>query len=86
MPDAGLNEVEFHGYGGPRAIQPERRPMDALANVQLGVNYVNLRKPDLAVKYLKEAKRLDPGHFSTPQLALYEIYLRSGDRKVHPGA
>lgn len=53
-----------------------KRPQDALANSQLGMNYFALGKLDLAEKYLLEARRLDPGHFSHPQLLLAEIYLR----------
>jgi Tfp pilus assembly protein PilF len=55
------------------------RPRDALANSQLGMNYFELGKLDLAEKYLLEACRLDPGHFSHPQLLLSEIYLRRHD-------
>jgi tetratricopeptide (TPR) repeat protein len=56
-----------------------KRPADALANSQFGMNYFQLGKPDLAEKYLLEARRLDPGHFSHPQLLLAEIYLRRHD-------
>jgi tetratricopeptide (TPR) repeat protein len=56
------------------------RPNDALANSQLGMNYFALGKMDLAEKYLLEAVRLDPAHFSHPQLLLAEIYLRHNDR------
>jgi tetratricopeptide (TPR) repeat protein len=56
------------------------RPKDALANSQLGMNYFALGKLDLAKKYLLEAKRIDPAHFSHPQMLLAEIYYRSGDR------
>ena len=56
-----------------------KRPQDALANSQLGMNYFALGKADLAEKYLLEASRLDPGHFSHPQLLLAEIYLRRHD-------
>ncbi len=59
------------------------RPEDALANSQMGMNYFALGRMDLARKYLDEARRIDPGHFSRPQLLLAEICLRSGD---HPGA
>jgi len=55
------------------------KPQDALANSQLGLNYFMLGKLDLAEKYLLEARRLDPGHFSHPQITLAEIYLRRGD-------
>lgn len=54
----------------------EERPGDALANAQLGMNYFLLENDDLALKYLRRAKRLDPAHFSHPQLVLAEIYLR----------
>lgn len=52
------------------------RPNDALANSQLGMTYFAMGKADLALKYLNEARRLDPGHFSNPQLLAAEIYLR----------
>ncbi|HXF25662.1 MAG TPA: hypothetical protein VN610_00230, partial [Bryobacteraceae bacterium] len=39
----------------------------------------SLRKMDLAEKYLLEAEKLDPGHFSHPQLFLAQIYLRHRD-------
>jgi Tfp pilus assembly protein PilF len=55
-----------------------RRPKDALANSQLGMTYFGLGKYDLAERYLLEARRLDPGHFSHPQLLLAEIYIRRG--------
>jgi Flp pilus assembly protein TadD len=58
------------------------RPADPLANSQLGMTYFNLNRPELAEKYLREAVRLDPGHFSHPQLYLAEIHLRKGDRKA----
>jgi tetratricopeptide (TPR) repeat protein len=54
------------------------RPSDALANSQLGMTYFMLGKPDLAEKYLEEARKLDPAHFSHPQLFLAEIHLRRG--------
>jgi tetratricopeptide (TPR) repeat protein len=56
------------------------RPNDALANSQLGMSYFYLDKLDLAQKYLTTAKRLDPAHFSHPQLMLAEIALRRQDR------
>lgn len=57
-----------------------RRPNDALANSQLGMTYFGLGRFDLAEKYLLEAIRLDPAHFSHPQLTLAEIYIRRGDK------
>jgi len=53
-----------------------RRPNDPLANAQFGLTYLGMGKLQLAEKYLLEARRLDPSHFSHPQLLLAEIYLR----------
>jgi tetratricopeptide (TPR) repeat protein len=58
------------------------RPQETLANSQLGMNYLFLDRLDLALKYLKEAKRLDPGHFTYPQVYLAEIYSKQHDRKA----
>jgi len=55
------------------------RPNDALANSQLGLTYFAVNNFDLAVKYLEIARRLDPAHFSHPQLVLAEIHLRRGE-------
>jgi tetratricopeptide (TPR) repeat protein len=52
------------------------RPQDALANSQLGMTYFAVNNLDLAEKYLEIAKRLDPAHFSHPQMTLAEIHLR----------
>jgi tetratricopeptide (TPR) repeat protein len=57
------------------------RPNDALANAQLGMVYFGLQKMDLAEKHFREAVRLDPAHFSHPQLFLAEIHVRRGDRR-----
>jgi Tfp pilus assembly protein PilF len=56
------------------------RPNDALANSQLGINYFHLGQMEKAEQYLATAERLDPSHFSHPQLLLAEIYARRGDR------
>ncbi|HJT86734.1 MAG TPA: tetratricopeptide repeat protein [Bryobacteraceae bacterium] len=56
------------------------RPNDALANSQLGVTYFLLGDLDLAVKYLQQARQIDPAHFSNPQLLLYQIHMRRGER------
>jgi len=58
------------------------RPNDALANSQLGLTYFYVENFDLAVKYLEIARRLDPSHFSHPQLVLAEIYLRRDDKRA----
>jgi len=57
-------------------------PEDALGQAQLGMNYFSLNKLDLAMEHLKEAKRLDPSHFSHPQRYLAQIYIRLGDEKA----
>ena len=55
------------------------QPGDALGQAQLGMNYMYLGKPDAALRHLKEAKRLDPSHFSHPQRYLAQIYFERGD-------
>jgi tetratricopeptide (TPR) repeat protein len=57
-----------------------RRPNDALANSQLGMSYYLERNSELAEKYLRIAKQLDPAHFSHPQLLLSEIHLLRNER------
>ena len=61
-----------------RAVQD--RPEDALANAQLGIAYFKLDQFDQAEQYLLAAKRLDPAHFTQPQLFLADIYARRGNR------
>ena len=56
------------------------RPNDALANSQLGMNYFYLGDLERGARYLTTAKKLDPAHFSHPQLLLAEIQLRRGDQ------
>jgi len=58
----------------------QARPEDALANAQLGMTYFQHGDFALAERYLIAAKKLDPAHFSQPQLFLAEIYVRRGDR------
>jgi tetratricopeptide (TPR) repeat protein len=66
--------LEFNKYA------LKARPNDALANSQLGINYYRLGQMEKAEEYLTAAERLDPSHFSHPQLLLAEIYARRGDR------
>ena len=56
------------------------RPEDALANSQMGMTYHEMGRSDLALKYFETARRVDPAHFSHPQLFLAEIHLRNGNR------
>lgn len=69
-----LNKVEEAWNYNVHAVL--KRPNDALANSQLGMTYFEMGKADLALRHLNEARRLDPGHFSLPQLMVAEIYLR----------
>jgi Tfp pilus assembly protein PilF len=58
------------------------RPADALAQSQLGMAYFETGQNDLAVKHLEIARRIDPAHFSHPQIYLCEIFLRRGDKRA----
>jgi Tfp pilus assembly protein PilF len=55
------------------------RPADALANVQAGIAYFSLGDYDRAEAALLQTLRVDPSHFSKPQLFLADIYLHRGD-------
>lgn len=55
------------------------RPQDPLANAQLGLSYFEMGDNDRAEIYLIAAKRIDPAHFTRPQLYLARIYLQRGD-------
>ena len=57
----------------------EMRPDDALAHSQLGRSYFALSELDHAQRHLKQAKALDPKHFSFPQLVLAQIYELKSD-------
>ncbi len=51
-------------------------PDDPLAHSQLGQSYYFLGKLDEAEQHLRQARVLDPSHFSCPQVFLAEIYAR----------
>jgi len=55
------------------------KPDDPLAHSQLGQSYYRLGQIEKAERHLKQAKALDPGHFSLPQLYLMEIYGKKGN-------
>jgi predicted Zn-dependent protease len=48
------------------------------------MTYFQLGKLDLARKYLEAARRIDPAHFSHPQMLLAEVLLR--ERKPREAA
>jgi Tfp pilus assembly protein PilF len=73
-PDEALDYMDYNRF----AVQAH--PNDALANSQLGMDYFQLGQPEKAERYLATAERLDPSHFSHPQLMLAEIYARRGDK------
>lgn len=56
-----------------------RRPQDALAQSQLGMTYAILNQLDAAEKHLLLSIRIDPDHFSRPQLTLAEVYIRKNE-------
>ncbi len=53
---------------------------DASAQAQLGMNCYQLGKLAEAEKALLTTKRLDPEHYTLPQLFLAEIYARRGEK------
>lgn len=55
------------------------RPTDPLANAQAGIAYFGLGDYAEAEAALLEALRVDPSHFSKPQLFLADVYLHRGD-------
>ena len=58
-----------------------RKPDDPLAHSQLGMAYLFLNQLEDAEQHLREAVKLDPRHFSHPQLHLAEVYRRRGDTR-----
>jgi Tfp pilus assembly protein PilF len=63
----------------------EQRPDEALPHSQIGLNYLHLGDDEKALRHLKEARRIDPSHFSFPQLNLALIYTRRGEREAAIG-
>ena len=54
-------------------------PDDPLAHSQLGQSYYWMDQLEEAERHLRQAKALDPSHFTYPQLVLIQIYRRKGD-------
>jgi len=59
-----------------RAVK--RAPEDALAHSQLGKSYLVSGDLEKAENHLRQAKSLDPRHFSSPQLGLADLYFLQG--------
>jgi Tfp pilus assembly protein PilF len=55
------------------------RPEDPEGQARLGLTYLMLEDLDKAKEHLEEAKKIEPGHFSCPQLFLAQIHARRGD-------
>jgi Tfp pilus assembly protein PilF len=64
------------------AIAYSERPDDALANAQIGINFLGLGDEEEAVDYLRAAKELDPAHPTHPQIALALIYSKRGQEDL----
>jgi Tfp pilus assembly protein PilF len=74
--------IALHRYGDALTVNLQAvnaRPKDALAQSQLGQSYFHLDRLEEAEVHLKQAKALDPGHFSLPQLMLSAIYRKRGN-------
>jgi len=57
-----------------------KQPNDPLAHSQLGIADAALGQLDAAKSELKEAIRLDPHHFTNPQIVLADVYEREHNR------
>jgi tetratricopeptide (TPR) repeat protein len=72
-----LKKIEKSLECNLRAVK--RDPNDPLAHSQLGQSYFALGQFDAAIGPLNTSRKLDPAHFSYPQLILAEIYRLKGD-------
>jgi tetratricopeptide (TPR) repeat protein len=59
-----------------------KQPNDALAHSQLGMACAALDKLDAAESELRKAIRMDPRHFTNPQLILADVYVRTNRREA----
>ncbi len=75
-----LNLMQFQEAAQYNRHAVLRQPQDALAHSQLGMTLLQLGQLRDAEQSLREAIRLDPAHFSHPQLHLAEVLLRQGYR------
>jgi Tfp pilus assembly protein PilF len=71
-----LSEGKWQESLSYNLLAVQARPDDALGQAQLGQSYFAVGQLDAAEVALKNAKALDPGHFSYPQLVLARIYLQ----------
>ena len=91
-----INLGHFRDAWSYNKLAVSKQPNDALAHAQLGMACFALGQLDAAESELREAIRLDPRHFSNPQLLLADIYEREHEPsaaadileqflKLHPG-
>ena len=71
-----LNLGQYREAWSFNTLAVSKQPNDALAHSQLGMACFALGKLDTGEAELREAIRLDPRHFTNPQLVLAEIYVR----------
>jgi Tfp pilus assembly protein PilF len=71
-----INLKQYQQAWSFNTLAVSKQPNDALARSQLGMACFALGKLDAAEAELREAIRLDPRHFSNPQLLLADIYER----------
>ena len=72
-----LNRIEESLTFNKKAVS--MNPRDPLANSQLGLSYLALKKYPEAEDHLLKCKSLDPAHFSHPQVTLAELYRQQND-------
>jgi len=71
-----INLGKYQDAWSYNKLAVSKQPNDALAHAQLGMACFALGKLEAAETELREAIRLDPRHFSNPQLLLADIYDR----------
>ena len=76
-----LNLGQYQEAWSYNTLAVSKQPNDALAHAQLGMACAALNKLDAAESELHEAIRLDPRHFTNPQLFLADIYERTNRRR-----
>ena len=71
-----LNLGQFQEAWNFNTLAVQKQPHDPLAHSQLGIACAALGKLDAAETELREAIRLDPRHFTNPQMVLAAVYER----------
>lgn len=71
-------EADLERLGTIANKEMTRNPKDPKLYYEVGAFYLRYGKPDVGIRWLYSALKLDPGHQSSHQ-ALYEYFQRSGD-------